>query len=129
METIITVLAPLLAVIVFGRSQRHFALMEKVGGKTAFVMRHPPFKGKGSLPWRTLPLSALVLIGYAIRLIAWLQAHPLLVVLALVMGALVTVMWRKRTWIMEVAIDALMVRDATGEMWRNRTLPDHMNND
>lgn len=129
METIVMVLAPLLTVIVFVRSKRHFTLFERINGKMELVLRYPPIKGRGSLPWLALPVSALVLVSYVIRLITWLQAHLLLVILVVGIGALVTVMWRKRSWIMDVGVGALIISDETSEFWRNQTLPDLTNND
>jgi hypothetical protein len=127
------VLAPLLATMLFAWSKKHFSLLEKVGGKVKLVVRHPPLEGKGSLPWISLPVSALVLIGYAIRAIGWMQTHVPVVIVMAVMGVLVTLAWRKRTWVMNMAERAMPTDEhaleGAREDWRNRLLPDHMNND
>ena len=133
METIVMVLAPILATMLFAWSKKHFSLLEKVGGTVKFVVRYPPLKGKGSLPWTTLPLSTLVLLGYAVKLIAWLHANWVVVVIAAVAGLLLMALWRLLPALMgnvqemhgedDEALDEAWVK------WYNSTLPDHLNND
>ncbi len=128
METIGMVLVPFLAVIVFVRSKSHFSLFKWVNTRLRFEPHYPPTKGRGSLSWLALPVSTLVLVGYGIRLVAWLQAHLLLVALTIGVGALVIVIWRKRIWIVEEAAKWAMVPDRphlqkAREAWQNSMLP------
>lgn len=133
MEVIATWIAPLLAVIAFGWSTRQFSLVEWVDGRMKRHFRRPATKGAGKLAWYALPISTLVLIGYLVRAVVWAQAHWVLIVFVIVVGALIVTTWRWRSRIIEAVSQAMVIHgddfEQTCEGWRdNQALPDQMNN-